>query len=438
MQLRPAGDNAILLELGDVSAAEMHGTARAVRHLAGIAACIVGHSSLLVIFEGKPDSAALAGIDRLAVEAPPQRQHRLRVQFDGEDFGELVQRIEGGEDAFFARVPQLRLRARFIGFRGGFAYLEGWPAEWAMPRRLTSRPHVLRGTFAIAGTMAGFYPVDSPGGWNLLGHTDAAVEHVIATGDEVVIEPVRGRLARAGAPTRATRLVLTAAEVIQAPLATLVQAPDWTRVAVGLPPGGAFDAVAAALAADAVEGSVEVIECAIAGPRLRMRRAAVIAWCDPQLQRTVRDLEAGEEFSPGRVLGGMRGYLAIGERRASVRAASRKDDRLVIDTLAGPHGARLPAAIECEVTPQLDRVGIRLRPIESLRASIPASMPSCGMQFGTVQLHPDGSLIAMGPEHPVTGGYLQPMTVLTGERWKLAQLMPGERVTLRVGGSVRG
>jgi urea carboxylase len=34
----------------------------------------------------------------------------------------------------------------------------------------------------------------------------------------------------------------------------------------------------------------------------------------------------------------------------------------------------------------------------------------------------------MGPEHPVTGGYLQPMTVLWAERWKLAQLAPGERV----------
>ena len=51
------------------------------------------------------------------------------------------------------------------------------------------------------------------------------------------------------------------------------------------------------------------------------------------------------------------------------------------------------------------------------------------MQFGTVQCHPNGDLVVMGPDHPVTGGYLQPMTVLTAERWKLAQLSPGERVT---------
>ena len=42
---------------------------------------------------------------------------------------------------------------------------------------------------------------------------------------------------------------------------------------------------------------------------------------------------------------------------------------------------------------------------------------------------PEGSLVAMGPDHPVTSGYAQPLTVLTAERWKLAQLVPGERVT---------
>ena len=47
------------------------------------------------------------------------------------------------------------------------------------------------------------------------------------------------------------------------------------------------------------------------------------------------------------------------------------------------------------------------------------------------RLHPDGSLVAMGPDHPVTGGYLQPMTVIVADRWKLGQLMPGDRVLFR-------
>ena len=50
-----------------------------------------------------------------------------------------------------------------------------------------------------------------------------------------------------------------------------------------------------------------------------------------------------------------------------------------------------------------------------------------------LQWHPDGTLVAMGPEHPVTGGYLQPATVVTPDLWKLGQLAPGDRVRL-VGG----
>jgi allophanate hydrolase subunit 2 len=63
--------------------------------------------------------------------------------------------------------------------------------------------------------------------------------------------------------------------------------------------------------------------------------------------------------------------------------------------------------------------------------NIPADLPSIGVQFGSVQWHPDGTLVLMGPDHPVTGGYLQPVTVISADRWKLAQLAPGERVVLR-------
>jgi allophanate hydrolase subunit 2 len=82
------------------------------------------------------------------------------------------------------------------------------------------------------------------------------------------------------------------------------------------------------------------------------------------------------------------------------------------------------------VTPNLNRVGIRLRAISRSDFAPPAELPSCGMQFGTLQWHPDGSVVAMGPDHPATGGYLQPATVVTSDLWKLAQLAPGELVRL--------
>ncbi|HEX7150097.1 MAG TPA: carboxyltransferase domain-containing protein [Thermoanaerobaculia bacterium] len=388
----PAGDRAVLIDLGDVTAAELH--AAAAEQTAQGHVCIVGHSSLYVLYEQSG-----------------RRRHVTRVRFDGEDLPEFLARIGMTRDAFRRAVASLRLTARYLGFRGGFAYLDGWPEEWAMPRRATSRP-VRAGTFAIAGNVAGFYPLDTPGGWNLLGHTDELPR--IAAGDEIVVAPLFD-------------------VDITAPLATLVTKPDYAKLTYGDPPGGAFDELAAALA-HRVVGNAEdapVLECPLTGPRIVAHEPCVAAWVSPSLSIETRSLAAGEEWSIGRISDGMRGYLAIGQTLMPVPAV-RREAHTTIRAMRGPHDVAIDDEIECEVTPQLNRVGIRLRPLRALPEA-PADLRSCGMQCGTVQLHPDGSLVAMGPDHPITGGYLQPLTVLTEERWKLAQLAPGERVTLVTG-----
>jgi allophanate hydrolase subunit 1 len=419
MNRAPAGDNAELIELGDVTASELHAAAAEMRAQPGVAAVIPGHSSLYVI-------RGQAGIAH-AMNLREPREHRLRVAFDGADLPELLARVDREE--FFARLPELRLIARYLGFRGGFAYLDGWPVEWAMPRRPTSRP-VARGTFAVAGNVAGFYPIDSPGGWNLLGTTDADLENALVPGDVIGIVPVERAALAARPPSDASFGGLKPAAP-QVRSATLIASPLVTLVSQR----AAFDDLAAAIATRAVAGDVELLECAMSGPRLRFTRDAVIAWCTPSLEVRVEHVRAGDERAFGRIEGGLRAYLAIGQREGIVAKVDRsvakvnRGDRHVIRALRGPHDVDL-GAIECEVTPQLNRVGIRLRPLRDLGIAAPADLRSCGMQCGTVQLHPDGTLVVMGPDHPVTGGYLQPMTVITSERWKLAQLMPGERVTL--------
>ena len=123
----PAGDNAVLIELGEVSASELHARARAMREEAGVIAVIPGHSSLYVVRwsvglrpapppEGRPEART------------PRRTHHIRVNFDGPD------RPPG----FVPR--EFVLTVRYLGFRGGFGYLDGWPEEYAMPRKTTSRP----------------------------------------------------------------------------------------------------------------------------------------------------------------------------------------------------------------------------------------------------------------------------------------------------------
>lgn len=406
MKAVPAGDNAMLVELGEVSAEELHRAARELRAQPGVLKVIPGHSSLYVI-RGEAGAAHVE-----PVREP--REHRLRVAFDGPDLPELLARVPRKE--FLARVATLRLTARYLGFRGGFAYLDGWPEEWAMPRRPTSRP-VAAGSFAVGGNVAGFYPIDTPGGWNVLGRTDADVENAFVPGDTIVLLPTESDgLDARRRQARRPSLHISRAELVASPLTTVLQ---------GRAP---FDDIAAAMALRAVRGDVELLECAMTGPRLRFSRDAVTAWCDPLLNVRVQRVQRGDELAIGRIDDGLRGYLAIGDDEG-ILAKVLRGDRHVIHAWRGPHDVGL-GEVECEVTPQLDRVGVRLRPRTPLRVDIPAGLRSSGMQTGTVQLHPDGSLVAMGPDHPVTGGYLQPMTVLTSERWKLAQLMPGERVTL--------
>jgi inhibitor of KinA len=58
-----------------------------------------------------------------------------------------------------------------LGFVPGFAYLGGLDARLAMPRRDTPRPRVPAGSVAIAGEQTCVYPLDTPGGWQIVGRT---------------------------------------------------------------------------------------------------------------------------------------------------------------------------------------------------------------------------------------------------------------------------
>lgn len=62
-------------------------------------------------------------------------------------------------------------RVAMIGFFPGFPYLEGLPGELVRPRRSTPRDRIPSGSVAIAGEHCGIYPVESPGGWWIIGWT---------------------------------------------------------------------------------------------------------------------------------------------------------------------------------------------------------------------------------------------------------------------------
>ncbi len=59
----------------------------------------------------------------------------------------------------------------FLGFSPGFVYLGGLPEILHTPRLATPRTSIVGGSVGIAGSQTGIYPVDSPGGWKLIGRT---------------------------------------------------------------------------------------------------------------------------------------------------------------------------------------------------------------------------------------------------------------------------
>jgi KipI family sensor histidine kinase inhibitor len=433
MQIAAAGDRALLVTMPEGTPAELRAFARQARELQAVEAVVVGYESALVIGEVL-SSQLLVLSSKTKNQELRTKNHIIEVSFRDEYAPDLT--IPRSE--LFANLPTLTVR--FLGFRPGFAYLDGWPERWRMPRRPTSRNKVPRGSFAVAGAFAGFYAVESPGGWNLLGRTAAPLwdshrnpPNLLGPGDEIEIVPTMDVVELPPLVEEVPPLPWPDVDVLSPGQFTkIVGAPDVKRLEHGLSTGGPFDPELAAATNCAVgnDDVAPLFECVLVGPKLRFRKDAAIA-----IDGTPRSVKAGEEIDIGRIP--FRGYVAIGEgaRRAPLPVGVRPPgDPKTIRVLRGPHESNFETS-EWEVTPQLDRVGIRLRPLRAATTNIPADLPSIGVQFGSVQWHPDGTLVLMGPDHPVTGGYLQPVTVISSERWKLAHLAPGERVVLRVSGA---
>ncbi len=132
-----------------------------------------------VLLDGVPDPAALgARIARWEVPplAPTQGpQVTVPVRYDGPDLVEVARLWGVAPQEVPGIVGATAFRVAFCGFAPGFGYLTGLPERFHVPRRGTPRTAVPAGSLALAGEYAGVYPRSSPGGWQLIGSTDAVL-----------------------------------------------------------------------------------------------------------------------------------------------------------------------------------------------------------------------------------------------------------------------
>ncbi|MBZ5736941.1 5-oxoprolinase subunit B family protein [Nocardioides mangrovi] len=174
LRVRPAGRHALLVEVGDPAAALALATwARS----AGVEAVEVVPAAETVLFDGVSDPGALAA--RLGDWSPTPSQERagalveVPVAYDGADLDFVADAWGTDVAGVVERHTATEFVSAFCGFAPGFAYLAGLPADLAVPRLESPRPRVPAGSIGLAGTWCGTYPTASPGGWRLLGRTDA-------------------------------------------------------------------------------------------------------------------------------------------------------------------------------------------------------------------------------------------------------------------------
>ncbi|MFD2793605.1 carboxyltransferase domain-containing protein [Promicromonospora vindobonensis] len=180
MRVLTARDDTLLVELDDLDQAVALYESLTTDPVRGVGVPVPGARTLLVPFR---PSAITAGdlaaelrsrpLERRATSAA--RTVEIRVRYDGADLAEAAELLGWSADELVRRHTGAAWTVGFVGFAPGFAYLTSDDPELVVPRRASPRTRVPAGSVALAGPYSGIYPRESPGGWQLVGRTDAPV-----------------------------------------------------------------------------------------------------------------------------------------------------------------------------------------------------------------------------------------------------------------------
>jgi KipI family sensor histidine kinase inhibitor len=198
----PCGDRALLVEVADPAAVAGLRAALERAPLPGQQELVPAARTVLVVLDRPPSDADRAALRRLRAEPGAGVRDgelvEIPVVFDGPDLDDVAELTGRPVRALVAALTGAELTVAFGGFAPGFGYLTGLPAELHVPRRATPRTRVPAGSVGLAGPYAGVYPTASPGGWQLVGRTDAVLFDVDREPPALLHPGVRVRLRDAG------------------------------------------------------------------------------------------------------------------------------------------------------------------------------------------------------------------------------------------------
>lgn len=321
LSVRAAGSRALLAELAGIDGVLALTAALRKAPLPGQEQVVPAAVTVLVIAESAPAARELRKA-LLALELPPLDARPAGAEvvvntvYDGEDLSTVADLTGRSVEAVVKAHAGQRWAAAFGGFAPGFVYLLG-DGGLDVPRLDSPRTAVPPGSVALAGNYSAVYPRSSPGGWRLIGHTDAVMwdldrpeAALVKPGDSVRFHPVRELVRLAGPavskPAPARPIASDGLRVVSPGLLSLVE--DLGRPgfeALGVPASGALDR-ASLRRANRLVGNEPGAACIeTAGPGLTVQavgdRIVAVTGAPASLlvHRAARGALLAEEFDDG-------------------------------------------------------------------------------------------------------------------------------------------
>ncbi|MER6941529.1 allophanate hydrolase subunit 1, partial [Nocardioides sp. NPDC000441] len=173
-----ASDQALLVEEEDLEGAMRLHAALVAAPPTGVVELVPAARTVLVRFDPTlVDEVSLAkelgGVEAVHGGLPTAGSVTIGVRYDGQDLDEVADLLGVSAEQVAARHAAATWRVAFTGYAPGFGYLVGDDPLFDVPRRSSPRTRIPAGSVGLAGTFSGVYPRESPGGWQLIGRTDA-------------------------------------------------------------------------------------------------------------------------------------------------------------------------------------------------------------------------------------------------------------------------
>ena len=343
MRFLPVNLNAVLVELDDLPQTLALLASLRAEPIAGIEELVPAARTLLITFRpaaiAADELARQVGARSLdACETRIDRRIEIPVRYDGEDLAEVAGLLGITPGEVVRRHTGSDYTVAFTGFAPGFAYLSGGHPSLNVPRRKVPRTRIPAGAVGLAGSFSGVYPQASPGGWQILGITDAPMwdlsretPALLQPGDTVRFVDVTGQPGaepKAAAPARSQPAATTggsAFEIRATGLQALLQ--DGGRqgqAKQGVSASGAMDRRSLQAANRLVGNASDAacIEIAYGGFQLACRGDAVVAVTGAEGPVTLTRADGAtwplQRYQPVALADG--DLLALGEPAAGIRS----------------------------------------------------------------------------------------------------------------------